>query len=321
MVESAPTPPEAAQNYTTKIVEGMHGHFLAIWQCPYPVPTIKLELKTAFERIGVQIGLNKQILIGDARFDEIVWIDNSIANDVILKFLQNEDLRSAVLVLFSNGYDRIEFADTSFKLIKKHNYPSKAQIEEIEPVVNSLLAGVPHIPHDEKIKRPNAWTSKVVVAILLLSALSLILSATIQNAYQPLDSTGWRELILVPVSLIILGRFLKGHPNSFGALCFSIPFVIAIHLMLGYTLIAGLNGFLDTSPVVVHSTTVTKKNITTDLHGMSYYHVRGASWRAGETEVELKVSSSFYNAKSVGAPLVITTRSGALGLEWIVNYR
>ena len=72
---------------------------------------------------------------------------------------------------------------------------------------------------------------------------------------------------------------------------------------------------------VVHNAPITEK-YTTRSKNRTNYHVRVASWRnPGETE-SFQISGSEYNAVVPNqSQMVITTRAGAFGIEWLVSKR
>ncbi|MEE9613774.1 MAG: hypothetical protein V3W31_02330, partial [Thermodesulfobacteriota bacterium] len=79
------------------------------------------------------------------------------------------------------------------------------------------------------------------------------------------------------------------------------------------------NGYLDASPEVAHTATVLRKTEVTGDKSTSYY-VFVPAWGDREGELKISVNSHFYNSVREGDAIVVATKAGYRGVEWIVSY-
>jgi hypothetical protein len=80
-----------------------------------------------------------------------------------------------------------------------------------------------------------------------------------------------------------------------------------------------LNAAADESAPVVHNAVIAEK-YTTRSKNRTNYHVRVPSWSKPGEMLSYSVSQAEYNAVKEGqSQMVITTRAGAIGIEWQVS--
>jgi len=95
----------------------------------------------------------------------------------------------------------------------------------------------------------------------------------------------------------------------------AIAFVLfMLSFAYGYGVVMETNAMFDRMPATIYLTTVTQKYIT---HGKSSsYHLVLAPWGPMQRGDNVTVTRSFYNDRSVGGPVCIALRSGALSIPW-----
>ena len=79
-----------------------------------------------------------------------------------------------------------------------------------------------------------------------------------------------------------------------------------------------LNGALDHSPVEQHRQVVTRTILTHHKGSVSYY-LELTSWRPHHSYEKIGVSERKYLDFSVGDPVIVETRKGALGIPLLVS--
>jgi hypothetical protein len=121
-------------------------------------------------------------------------------------------------------------------------------------------------------------------------------------------------------TVIFLGaRWMRGKIDAFRAWLLGVGLlVIGIPLSSVGALVL-LNGFLDSSPPVSHTVQLLNKTSSTSGKSGRKYYIHVKSWRPGEREIRIKVSSSYYNSVSTYTPVVVVTKQGTFGYEWIVS--
>ncbi len=111
---------------------------------------------------------------------------------------------------------------------------------------------------------------------------------------------------------------LSDVPRVVGRLLLALTFVIS-PLVLANTLVL-VNGVGDASPEARHHTAVLEKHSSGGRGGVSYT-LRVQGWRPDELWHDVGVDKATFDAARVFDPLLLTTRSGRLGREWVASYR
>jgi hypothetical protein len=126
------------------------------------------------------------------------------------------------------------------------------------------------------------------------------------------------SVVLAAVAYLAWRRWLTGgiqrkNEISLGVLLVLVSFILGFPCTVGYLCL--LNGGLDHSAVAVHQVRLLR---TTKSSGKTttYYFV-AEDWQRPQHEVWFEVRRRVYAAHRAGAPLVVTTRSGWLGQEWL----
>jgi hypothetical protein len=124
---------------------------------------------------------------------------------------------------------------------------------------------------------------------------------------------------IFPTSLFLAAYFLSGTSRShyaWGSWAIGALFMLPIG-SVGTTALT--NGMLDTSAPVVHRAKITRKYTTKNKNSISY-HVEVESWREPGGKEKFSVESSDYGrVVEHQSHMIITTREGWQGIEWMVS--
>lgn len=175
----------------------------------------------------------------------------------------------------------------------------------------------------------------VGIGLFVLMPATFLLTASGFVRYPPLDR-GWfflrGALAAIPVyALLALPRCrrwfaglsrqqtdrLADAPRVVARLLLALTFVIS-PLVLANALVL-VNGALDESPELRHETIVLEKTSSGGGRSAVSYSLRVQGWQAGAAWHDVGVDRATFDAARVSGPLLITTRSGRLGREWVAS--
>ena len=175
------------------------------------------------------------------------------------------------------------------------------------------------------------WPSKDnSISVLLLIGVLLCLIGF--NRCDPLDNgrlCAWAFAItlLACVPLVWRGRRLfEQHvitgTRSRGRVIAGMSFISLFCLgTLAIGLMLILNGWLDTSMPQLHMARVLSRWISRGRASCNCY-VRVSSWRNPGLSEDIRISRTIFNrAKPSISQIVVVTKRGALGFEWVTGYR
>ena len=203
-------------------------------------------------------------------------------------------------------------------------------VEEIAAYLGQCSSDIP-VVSEQRIQEENAgWKQKRFLAFALPS---ILLAAGITGLilglinYRPLDK-GALLLDSFKYSLPLLVLFiwgaiklLKGRSSSHRELMAASAIALFGFIFAGIGGEMTLNGLLDKSQASVHQAKVINKYYSKKKNNHSYYAVV-ESWRTDHYSEKIKVNSHFYQKLQPGqSTMVITTKPGALGFEWLVDYQ
>ncbi len=112
---------------------------------------------------------------------------------------------------------------------------------------------------------------------------------------------------------------LSDVPRAVVRLLLALTFVIS-PLVLANALVL-VNGALDGSPELRHETVVLEKVSSGGGRSALSHTLRVQGWQADAPCHDVGVDRATFDAAHVFGPVLITTRSGRLGREWVASYR
>ena len=289
---------------------------------------IKKESK--FDKFFKRIGLVAEIQTGDENFDSQFFI---IAYDILFtqSFLSIKENRELIKSIFESGYNLLfvnsNKIEAKAKPIKNIN-TEKTAVEDIASKLIKLKENIPEnrvIIIDETAKRRKLLRIITFALTILFFILGIIFFIIGLIKYKPLDlgTLLFDSLIYFGIISVLFLWFsldsLKGRSYSHYEWI-----SVALISMIGiFFLVSGIrlyiNGKNDKSEIRKIDTIILKKYYSRSKNGTSYYLIL-QSWRKDKIYEKIKVSPAVYSKSKTEAPIVIYTKSGYLGYEWLIKY-
>jgi hypothetical protein len=292
-----------------------------------PVPTtgeFQVVPETWFDRFCKRLRVATEIQTGDEVFDAESYVRTD-AVEFTQEYLADPVKRIAILDVRRLGFPRVALDDGDIVATWAGFDPGKHDKPDLVADAAARLVLLarnlpPHKPEfDNRVgQHRKQWQAAlwVFLAVFALTLLSLI-------AYPPTwagELVGTAAMVFVPglaVFAYLSAWLLSGTSTShyaWGALMLGALFLFPAGSIGTVGL---LNGTLDNSQSVTHNATIVDK-YTTRSKNTTHYHVKCSSWRPGGGTESFKVSSADYNAVVANrSKMVVTTRGGALGIEWL----
>jgi hypothetical protein len=290
--------------------------------------TITRESKV--DRFFKKLGVSMEIQTYDPTFDDTFYI-NTAYIPFTRSCLEKTENRRSIQVLFDAGFNHLKHDGKSI-ILTWRNFPRKQlmEVKTMEKAAAQLAVLGRSLPGITSYETPGlpTWKYKrllgfaLPILLLVTGIITLIIGI---SSYKPLD-IGRVVLHSLKFSLPMLVFFtwfslhlLKGRSSSHWEFIavFLISFFAFPLAGIGYDTF--LNGALDDGPPAVHQVMVLKKYYTKNKNHFSYYAVT-QSWRK-KNEEKLRISRRFYDYLHPGSSrIVITTKPGKFGFEWVVEY-
>lgn len=287
--------------------------------------------------------INRELQTRDRRFDQAFYLESDQHRE-LLTLLANSRVRAAITELFASGFTHLQLAAGYLQL---HQYPFKpatAPQGEALAQARSRLAliarALPSPPSALAVKRdpPRRFRAPLGAGpmdgrqlaafasgiLLLITGFTLFFHGSV--GYPPLAPATlvWQSLavgvLVYSAYLTFLVRLLRGRAASHRPILSNAALAL---IGIGLGAVGGgftLNGMLDASPLQTHSALVTGKRYTSNKDGYKYY-LELQGWNPAREREELQVARNLYQRAGVGRDhLVVETRAGAFGTEWVVHH-
>ncbi|NQU05558.1 MAG: hypothetical protein HQ568_05655 [Calditrichaeota bacterium] len=290
----------------------------------------KLTKLTGFDRFFMRTGFSKDIRSGYPDFDD--------------KFLVATDREEFAEAYFTSAVKRqaaIEIYDMGFKEIKcngkditvtKSPVKKKSEIDEslIEQVMEALVLLIKDIPRDVITRVEVSSNYKFRRVALYVVSIILIVTGFMGFIfglvlYKPLDVL---PILLdslkfsLPLTLFpiwISAKLLRGKSTSHKDFAAISALFLAGFLLSGFGGEVYLNGYLDDGAISKHNAVITRKYTKSNKNGKDY-KIIVKSWRENRTAEKFEVKKkSFKRIKVLESELIVTTKPGRFGFEWVVN--
>ncbi|MDD5529577.1 MAG: hypothetical protein PHX21_06050 [bacterium] len=283
--------------------------------------------KSKFDDFLKKIGAFSNISTGDVAFDDKLFVYSS-NREFARVLLTSSANRRAVTNIFSQGFNTINNDNNTITTIKTTRFIEIATIMEIVSELSNLVKGIsavsssfPPAGNNRKIQH-----RMVFVIAILVNFIAIFLAGGGGAEFSPLD-TGNAILasfkVSIPSVIILLWliiMLLKDKLSSYS------EYISVYLLYFSATLIAGggificLNGYLDKSTAIPHKVSVVDKYTSSEEHSKSYYAIV-ESWRDDRSKEKIEVHKYEYKKLVAdSSELVIATKPGQFGFEWIVGY-
>jgi hypothetical protein len=129
------------------------------------------------------------------------------------------------------------------------------------------------------------------------------------------------SIILTLFPIWISAKLLRGKSTSHKDFAAISALFLAGFLIAGFGGEVFLNGYLDVGNTSKHNAVITRKHTSSNKNGTEY-KVLVESWRENRTGEKFKVSEKSYKQiKPFESEMIITTKPGKYGFEWVVDKR
>jgi hypothetical protein len=268
----------------------------------------------------------------DREFDDTFFI-SSDTEGFTREYFRKSDKRRMVTEVFSRGFNEVMHDGkkivATWKSFPRGKNMEIKTIEEIAAALGLMAGDIPNIYEQESAenigwKQRRFFAFAVPIFLLVAGIACLVLGLT---SFRPLDEG---KVIVdslkfsVPLLFIFLWfsvQLLRGRSSSHRELMGVFALSLFGFIIAGMGGEMTLNGWLDKSKSVVHEVKVMDKYSTRSKDSRSY-HVVLESWREGRYSEKLTVRRSYYDQLDPGqSTMLITTKAGKFGFEWLVEYR
>jgi hypothetical protein len=290
------------------------------------VARVLVRLQTGNDRLGLRLGLNRAVTVGDPAFDAGVYLESNDPVPELQALFAQPAVRGALLRVLALGFAgvTIEASGPSLTLVGRNPAAGLYQLfpqagYELEAMAEALPAIAPRPSPAGELWQTTALIAAYVGGVFLIGA-----GVAMRQAHETIDETPWQVggaigLSLAVVVMAVAWIALRGTWHGLRSFV-----AIGLSSIVGLPVAGGgaahfLDVELDDGKVVVHPTSVARAWVTRSKNA-STNHVAVRSWRRGETEIELpwtKVHASWQP----GDKVKVGTRPGAFGWEWIVWVR
>jgi hypothetical protein len=306
-------------------------YFKVSVECP-STGDFKITRETGFDRFFKRLGICVELETNDREFDDAFFITTNTVG-FTREYFRKSDKRRLVTEVFAKGFNELMHDGkkivTTWKAFPRGVTMEIKTVEEIVAVLGQLAGDIPNIYEQESAENIG-WKQRRFFAfaapgfLLAAGIAGLIVGLTI---FSPLDEG---KVILdslkysIPLLLLFLWfsvQLLRGRSSSHRELMGVFALSLFGFIAAGMGGEITLNGWLDKSKPVVHEVKVMDKYSTRSKNSRSY-HVVLESWRKGRYSEKLSVGRGYYDYLVPGqSTMVITTRAGKFGFEWLVEYR
>ncbi len=306
-------------------------YFKVSVECP-STGEFKITRETGFDRFFKRLGICVELETNDREFDDAFFITTN-TEGFTREYFRKSDKRRFVTEIFANGFNEVKHDGkkmiATWKSFPRGMTMEIKTVEEIAAALGHLAGDIPNIYEQESAKnigwKQRRFFAFAVPGFLLAAGIAgLIIGLTI---FRPLDEG---KVILdsfkysIPLLILFLWfavQLLRGRSSSHRELMGVFALSLFGFIAAGMGGEITLNGWLDKSKPVVHEVKVIDKYSTRSKNSRSY-HVVVESWRKGQYSEKLSVRRSFYDNLDPGqSTMIITTKAGKFGFEWLVEYR
>jgi hypothetical protein len=288
-------------------------------------PRVLMTSEGVANKLGKRLGLNREVQLGDQGFDECVYIDSYVEDEVAARLLPNAQARGAVQSLLEH-VDRVQIMDKDTPVGLR-----KAGVLEADVVLggryDQLLDHLVTLAHNlppVRVQAPGQLPHDLGVTLMTLSIFSCLPSLGLMLAglfWWPTFTTGIDKagllggLALWAVSLPVLWLLMRGRSTSatnlFVSACFLLFALPTGSLGTLYT----LNGFQDPSlrarPGVILGTILSRGS----KGGVTYYAL--VKTEDGALEGRFQIDTDEYYRYQRGARVKLYIGDGRLGWSWL----
>ncbi len=278
------------------------------------------------DAFGKWIGLNREFDTGDPAFDRFLYIESDEDEQTLLRLLSSPGRRDAMRKLIDGGLTSIHYSREEIRFVVEQPRDEDFAPDLIESrlsVIRDVLRDMAPLPATGAA--PSKWkggiTASVCSGMFFFGAILGL--AYVRSSYRPIEDEPWvLGLLLGIMAWFALQPFLvlllKGHSTSLRHFLVASLILLPAMTLSGSAGVVGYNGAADSTPLDRHDAEILDKRKVRHKNSWTYY-VGVRSWIPGKERMELTVDAGLYDRAAKGMPLIVTTRAGAFGWEWIVS--
>lgn len=288
-------------------------------------PRVQMTLESSQDKLAKKLGLNREVQIGDQAFDDEVYLDSHVDDEVAARLLPSVAARHAARELLRHS-DRVTLVGAAGPvgyLKKGYLLEGPVQGGRYDELLGHLLTLAQHLPPME-IEKPNQlpfYLGEMLMLFSILVCIPVFLLLMGINSWWPTFSSGidhaafWGGLGLWLASIPTLWLMMRGRSSSattflvtLGALLFALPGG-------AFGALYALNGVADSSvrpvPGVVEGTHLSRST----KGGTSYY--AEVKTDDGLLRGRFSVDSDDYHRYGRGSRVYLHIGEGRLGWSWL----
>lgn len=283
------------------------------------LPPITLRRERALDRRGKRLGINREVQLGDARFDAAVYIVSAAPDTVIREVLARAEARAAVTAVLQGAAGELVIGGGRIAArvegVHLEDGPALRMIVDYLVFLREVVAVPRDIP--VMVARPRRWdaTLGAVAALWLgLLGLALLLRPPPVLTWGPVLAALGAGLVLTLLCCGLLVALLRGGPDSLRRTLIAAACFVPVAPIAGARLMLALNATLDGGAAVdrVHAVAAFvpgTSRVTLDVEGLV----------EGTPRTRVAVPRDRIEGEPTGEPgtMVFVTRPGAFGWPWI----
>lgn len=286
------------------------------------LPRLLLRHEVSSDRSAKRWRLVREVQLGDPAFDDRVFIDARLPDEVVRHLLGKTETRAAVLRALEVAHE-IRLDESGLEV--HYACGSDPDLERVKAVVESAAALARALPHDAtRFAAPAPIVDRLAVPAIVgasVGCVALTVAAVMADAlWAPAD--GWTavalgggvSIVLWLPAVLALAGLLWGRSDALRAIPAAAIVSLVLFAPLGPALVLGLNGALDGAPARDYVLPVQTSHVG-ESDGDPYVSATFADFRDPEGTITLRFEGD--RAAAPGARVALRVHDGALGLPWI----
>jgi hypothetical protein len=287
------------------------------------LPRACLRRESGVDRFGKAVRLNREVQLGDARFDAAVYIESDAHGDELRALLQAANARNAALELVEMGGEvLVNDGGHELAVVWQKVPPPSFEGDQLEHALRLLGSLADALPSFGALE-PRRWArgSGITAATAIGLVAGWVLVMVGHGSFQPLESgttaagmaLGGAAWVLVALLAFVrvraTARALRYFAWTLGLGMLTFP-------LLGVGTIVTVNGLFDAS-VKTRSVEVLKRWTTSGKS--TSYRALLAPWPPHEQPIEVVLDEDEYRELPEHGVTRVRLGRGALGFEWFAG--
>lgn len=286
------------------------------------LPPITLRREGKLDRRGKALGLNREVQIGEARFDAAVYIVSAAPDVTIREVLAPAEARAAVTAMLQGAPSELVIGHG--KIVARVEGASLEDLPALRMVVDYLafLQEAVAVPKDIPVvaARPQRRLARRLAALgvvwLGLFAAALLLDPPPMLAWEPLLlALGLGGLVCL-VCLALIVALLRGGAESLRWIMVCAGLCVPVAPVAGMRVALIANAWLDEGPA---TTTAVTAAACEPYVGGAALELEGLAADGGRTRLDVPEDRIRGELAAGQATVVLVTRPGAFGWPWLVE--